>query len=97
MIAKNKRKGETRGTPDEVPARQALLQMLEDSDHCVRMCMARMVPALYLDTRARASGRPLMLLPRKEQEDVFSEIHETLKKADTVEVIKFILPVYMYM
>lgn len=93
IVKSKKKKGEGPAEVQELSVREALIQMVEDTDHCVRMCMAKIVSSLYLDTKL---GRPLqqscdshvLLLPRKEQESVFERVTETLHKADMVEVSK---------
>ena len=91
IVKSKKKKGEGPAEVQEIGVREALIKMVEDSDHCVRMSMAKIVSSLYLDTK---QGSPLpdscdshvLLLPMKEQESIFERVTETLHKADMVEV-----------
>ena len=97
IIKSKKRKSE--GSPESrmIDVREALIQMVDDSDHCVRMCMAKIVSSLYLDvnqmeTYCQSVEAALPLLPRKEQESIFEKVSQTLTKAEMVEVNDCCLP-----
>ena len=61
--------------------RSAVIRMVNDQDHSVRMYMARVVSSLYREGKGAWS-----LLPRPEQEEVFQQVSEMLKKAHMVQV-----------
>ena len=86
IVKIKKRKGEGSAEAQQIGVREALIQMVEDSDHCVRMCMAKIVSSLYLDTKwgrpqQRSCDSHVLLLPRKEQESVFERVTETFTKS----------------
>ena len=65
---------------------EALVRMVNDSDHAVRMHMAWAVTVLY---RSRVEGVELgawPLLSREEQRDVFQQVNKMLQKAYLVTV-----------
>lgn len=92
IIVKNKKKrGEGSPVCRNVSVGEALIQMVDDGDHCVRMCMAKMVSSLYLDAHQmdgyyQSPNTSVPLLPRKEQESIYGKILDTLNKAEMVEV-----------
>ena len=61
--------------------RSAVVRMVNDQDHSVRMYMARAVSSLYREGKGVWS-----LLPRPEQEEAFQQVSEMLKKAHMVQV-----------
>ena len=102
VIIKSKKRKSEGGSPDSktIKVREALIQMVNDSDHCVRMCVAKIVSSLYLDVHRmeayyQSVEATLPLLPRREQESIFEKVSQTLTKAEMVEVsepIAFIQP-----
>ncbi len=67
---------------------EALVHMVNDSSHCVRMHMATVVAVLYY---SRTSSKWVELgmgplLPRAEQEEVFQQVTKMLQKAYQVSV-----------
>ena len=67
--------------PESLPLRAALVQMVNDLDHSVRMYMAKAVSSLHHGGQGVWS-----LLPRPDQEEVFQQVSEMLKKAHMVQV-----------
>ena len=90
VVKKRRKKGEA---PIEqfLSLRDALIQMVNDSDHCVRMYMARSIATLFLEWSGgescdRSDVSHVTLLPREEQESIFEKVSEMLKKAHMMEV-----------
>ena len=64
---------------------------MNDSDHCVRVYMARSIATLFLEgcgseSCDRSVVSHVTLLPKEEQESIFENVSEMLKKAQMMEV-----------
>ncbi len=91
VVKVKKKRGEVAAETRVIDVKEALIQMVEDKDHCVRMCLAKIVSSLYLDPcRVEAYYKSTQeappLLPRNEQESIFEKVSQSLTKAEMVEV-----------
>ncbi len=91
VIKGKKKKGEGKTEQRKIVVREALIEMVEDADHCVRMFMAKIVSSLYLDPhRVEGYYQSMLdappLLPRNEQEIIFEKVSQMLTKAELLEV-----------
>lgn len=68
-------------TEDHISPRKALVTMVNDTHHAVRMHMARVVLSLYLGDQTSQA-----LLPRSVQEETFQEVSKMLETAHMVTV-----------
>ena len=66
---------------DDVTLREAIVCMVSDPDHAVRLHMAGAVTTLFLSNQ-----KPRLLLPQKEQKATFKQISDTLDRAHVVTV-----------
>ena len=68
-------------SPEGVTIHEALLQMINDTDHAVRMHMAKVVTFLHC-----VAGGGDVLVSREEQLQIFQKVSDMLKKANLISV-----------
>ena len=67
---------------EEITLREALIRMVNDPDHSVRMHLAKVVTSLH----SGVAGATVELLPRQDQLETFQQIYNMLRKAYMISV-----------
>lgn len=91
IIVKKKRKKGDVSSELLLSPKEALVLMINDSDHYVRMYMAQTIATLFVKGCSTEScDGHVTLLHKEEQEGIFENVSKMLKKSQTMDVREFV-------